>query len=442
MMEEMYGGLMLIAILLIGVGRSIMLYRKASRLLNEGKYEAAAEAFRKLGIFAGANKMSKYASAQAEAESKYNAALETYKKASKLLNDGQYKAAAEAFHKLGTFSDASKMSLYALALAEAESGNPLKSFKIFTYLDTFKDSEQTLYYKARMYEVENLYDAALEAYSLIPFFKDSQERIAKIEMHAYRLNSSRSGFSEGFACVVNKDGKKGFIDTTGKLVIPCKWDAAGSFVEGFAAVKKDKKWGFIDTIGKLVIPCEWDEVSNFAEGFARVKKDEKWGFINTKGELAIPCEWGWAVSFVEGFARVTKDGKCGYINTKGELVIPCEWDKAENFSEGFAVVIKNKEYGFIDMTGKLVTPCIWDYAMGFSDGYARVEVEKNRKRGIIDTTGKLVSNFDWNEDAYKFYYEQAYHNLDWDGIAYGEGYYLVEKHDYLFIYDASGKKVF
>ena len=76
-----------------------------------------------------------------------------------------------------------------------------------------------------------------------------------------------------------------------------------------------------------------------------------------------------------------------------------------------------------DTTGKLVIPCIWDCASYFSDGYARVQIDL-LQRGIIDKTGKLVSNFDWKN------------------AVYGDGHYIVEKDDYLFIYDASGKRVF
>ena len=53
---------------------------------------------------------------------------------------------------------------------------------------------------------------------------------------------------------MEKDGKYGFIDTTGKEVAPCQYDDAESFSEGFARVEKDGKYGFIDTTGKVVIP--------------------------------------------------------------------------------------------------------------------------------------------------------------------------------------------
>src|SRR5882724_3631450 len=48
--------------------------------------------------------------------------------------------------------------------------------------------------------------------------------------------------------VVLKDGKAGYIDKTGKLVIQPQYEgsSASSFSEGLAAVEVGDKWGFID----------------------------------------------------------------------------------------------------------------------------------------------------------------------------------------------------
>ena len=69
------------------------------------------------------------------------------------------------------------------------------------------------------------------------------------------------------------DGKYGFIDPTGNLVIPCKYDGVGSFSEGLAEVKLDGKWGYADPTGNMVIPCKYDRADSFSEGLALVKLD-------------------------------------------------------------------------------------------------------------------------------------------------------------------------
>ena len=60
--------------------------------------------------------------------------------------------------------------------------------------------------------------------------------------------------------VIKLSCKYGFIDKTGKTVIPLEYDEASSFYNGFAKVKKNGKWGLIDKSGKMVIPLEYDGV--------------------------------------------------------------------------------------------------------------------------------------------------------------------------------------
>lgn len=61
-------------------------------------------------------------------------------------------------------------------------------------------------------------------------------------------------FSEGMA-TVRKDGKFGFINIKGELVIPCQYLYVGPFKEGLACVVKDENdmnVSFIDTAGKIL----------------------------------------------------------------------------------------------------------------------------------------------------------------------------------------------
>ena len=74
--------------------------------------------------------------------------------------------------------------------------------------------------------------------------------------------------------VIEQDGKFGYADENGNVVIPCVWDASHEFSEGRAAVlKRHAGWGYIDMQGKLVIPCESFWPSDFKDGIARVDRD-------------------------------------------------------------------------------------------------------------------------------------------------------------------------
>ncbi len=63
----------------------------------------------------------------------------------------------------------------------------------------------------------------------------------------------KGDFHEGLAVVMDANGKYGFINKTGKVVIPCKWESAGDFHEGLArAMDANGNKYLINKKGKIV----------------------------------------------------------------------------------------------------------------------------------------------------------------------------------------------
>ena len=86
-----------------------------------------------------------------------------------------------------------------------------------------------------------------------------------------------------------------------------------SIEEDFAEARF--KWGFIEPSGRLVIPDFYDEVRAFQEGLAVVRQKGRWGYIDRKGKTLIPIQFRGAWSFSNGMARVlTFDEKMGFID--------------------------------------------------------------------------------------------------------------------------------
>jgi hypothetical protein len=89
----------------------------------------------------------------------------------------------------------------------------------------------------------------------------------------------------------------GYLDSSGKLVIACRFDGAASFSEKRAAVLQDGKWGFIDPAGELAIPPQFDSADFFANGLARVGMllniDASRQGWDRAGKLAIPWNTRW-----------------------------------------------------------------------------------------------------------------------------------------------------
>lgn len=58
-------------------------------------------------------------------------------------------------------------------------------------------------------------------------------------------------------------------------VIAPQYEDAGQFSDGLAAVKKNGKWGYIDEEGKVVIPFQYELAYDFNEGLAIVAKSKR-----------------------------------------------------------------------------------------------------------------------------------------------------------------------
>ena len=178
-----------------------------------------------------------------------------------------------------------------------------------------------------------------------------------------------------------KDGKYGYIDDNGKVIIPFEYEYGEDFNEGLAIVWKGYKefksdyfkCGYIDKTGKEVIPIKYDYAENFKNGIAKVTENRKNFFINKTGKVIIPFEYDYADSFSEGLAVVKKNGKYGYLNKTGKEVIPFVYNDADSFSEGLAAVKKNGKWIYIDKTGKVIIPFVYNDADSFSKGLAAVK---------------------------------------------------------------------
>jgi len=92
------------------------------------------------------------------------------------------------------------------------------------------------------------------------------------------FEDARPFTSEGYAAV-KRNGKWGFIDTTGSVKISFKFDDALSFGQHLAAVKQGELWGYISLDGKMVIEPKYIEAKSFSNGSAPVLTGRGWQFI-------------------------------------------------------------------------------------------------------------------------------------------------------------------
>jgi hypothetical protein len=161
-------------------------------------------------------------------------------------------------------------------------------------------------------------------------------------------------FANG-ASLVKKNGKYGFVNKEGKILVPTIYDEASTMNEGFAPVRQGDAWGYVDSLGKLVIEPKFADALCFRSGLAPVKKVNKWGFIKSDGSFAIEPAYDNARGFHEGVAAVTNTkGYWGYIDRSGKQIIPFMYHFADNFDEGRAKVMKGEKVLYINHNNEVV----------------------------------------------------------------------------------------
>lgn len=289
-------------------------------------------------------------------------------------------------------------------------------------------------------------------------------------------------FSEGLA-VVKLNDKYGFINRAGKLVIPLKYNSAesfsngkayvkyanknmyisvageeyeqiGDFSEGLAVVKSNGKYGFIDKTGKEVIPLKYDDAEDFYKGSAIITWKEKKGLIDRMGRgvtalkynslkrredddfmvgviyssMIIGLEYYYYISlkgkeydYIERYqkeysnlyqARNNKY-KYGLIDKEGNEMTAIKYDKLfDKFEDGLLGVKLNEKYGAIDTKGKEIIPLKYDYIKIVSS--KEIVVSVNGKTFTINASGKCIK--DCGNFEYVIYQLEK-----------GEGFYNLER---------------
>lgn len=225
---------------------------------------------------------------------------------------------------------------------------------------------------------------------------------------------------------VMKNGKVGYMNTQGKLVVPTIYDDlqdpddkydetwANPVSEGRIVVAKNGKYGIIDTNNKIIMPftSKYSFIDAVNEGMALVRsKSGKYGFVDKNGKEVITPKYqatdghfGGYYGFQQGLAGMFDGKKWGYITKTGKVAVPFIYDEIRPFSEGVAGVLKNGKWGFIDGSNKTVIPFQFSdknvarYSVNymganyfvFDNGIAEVAMI-NDKEICINKSGKSVA---------------------------------------------------
>lgn len=199
--------------------------------------------------------------------------------------------------------------------------------------------------------------------------------------------------SHGMRQVV-MDDLVGYVDETGREVIPCQYQLAYEFAEnGLAPVQFDNGlFGYINKQNEAVIAPQFDDASIFESDLAPVSKDGNTWFINEKGEDVFGMTFADASHFAGGLSNVTlHTGQTAFVNTSGQIVFyyPSEWE-VEKFTDKDITTFKvGDEVGIINKQGDVVVSACCE-SLKVSEFGNLHPYKQNGLWGYIDGEGNIV----------------------------------------------------
>ena len=322
----------------------------------------------------------------------------------------------------------------------------VRTYKTNPYLNDAWRNVYKIYLKEYS---EEKYAAFQKEFPDYPFMQELSVDIDLFQMKLYPVVSN---------------GKYGYMNAQGKLIVPAIYNEVAPFQDGLAVVSKEELFGIIDKKNQVIVDFQYDEVSEFTSNRAIVRKGEKYGLINRSGKLIFPLEFDDISLINQNLYTVVQDGKSkmynlnfqealfgagaknveinfskrmsmkhpefelvgeldqksnravvkiagqlNYIDSLGKVMLtaPLEWFadalNVAKFTNGFAVFRKKEKFGLIDVNGKVIQKPIYE-ASGPYTGFWPVKDKGNW--ALLDVKGKVILPFEY--DFIRFMPELGY----------------------------------
>lgn len=209
-------------------------------------------------------------------------------------------------------------------------------------------------------------------------------------------------FSEGYA-VLNSNNGNVVVNDTGKVVLKTSYNL-GEYGDGLVIFSqntgKKKLYGYMNLSGKIIIPAKYTYASPFSNGQGKVElANGSYSIIDKKGRIISSNVEFNSGNFSEGYAAYydKNAGKYGYKDLKGAIAISPNFSEASAFENGYAIVtVPTGEFdwksGLIDKKGNYILKPVYSGISPLGHGLYAVSSSKNAYSGIHDYVPKAIIN--------------------------------------------------
>lgn len=125
---------------------------------------------------------------------------------------------------------------------------------------------------------------------------------------------------------------------------------------------KDGKYGFMNKNGEIVITPQYANAFSFNSGLAVVQEyrlESSFKIINTNNEVIKVFTGAFPVSGIKDGIIKVRDihSNHGFMNLKGEIIVPLEYSTLSDFDSGishFEIRLGNRQKGYLNMQGEKI----------------------------------------------------------------------------------------
>ena len=220
-------------------------------------------------------------------------------------------------------------------------------------------------------------------------------------------NQSNNIWYEKNLLKVQKDGRYGLIDLSGKEVLVAEYEDILTLkgTENSILIKKDGKYGLVNSEGKYVIDTNYKEIksieNDYKKGYITIDENDKYGLIDYNKKQILPNEYE-KVRRIYGkdLYVIQEKSKDKLINTQKEVVLEKGFDEIKQilqYSDGI-VFVKNKKYGVMNTKGDTIISAEYE---DIKEAKENIFIaKKDGKYGVIDVDKNTKIEFNYSNITY------------------------------------------
>lgn len=184
-----------------------------------------------------------------------------------------------------------------------------------------------------------------------------------------------------FLYPIQQNGRWGFIDSAGVVVIEPIFFEIRPFKSGIAWVKTDTtNWTLIDVFGRPVLKETFETIEELP-----TRNAVRLVYTSMLGGLSYSHHPQFIESKDSSSYKIGRGGKFGLVSNSGKLISPPQFDDVGRLSDNKAWFRSDSLFGFIDTNGTVIIPAQFDTVSDFSWGIAWAF--KNGEWKTINNTG-------------------------------------------------------